>query len=553
MNSLPRLSILVASTVAALCIATLSVATEPPDAAFELPVGDWAGWAYFDEGFDMPLRVRIECSHEGLTARFDELVNRRYDLPVERVEWTPPTLLLERKRPDGSLISLEGELEGGVLRGRLEWTGHAAEFDLSLSDRSISRTPPSAFDDLPGSYRLEDGGHVVVSSRFWGELLFTRVDTGRFGTLFPVDTDLFFAGSAMYVPSPVHADIRFLRDDERKVTGIEWSEGAKLLRGEKTDIVEEEIEFESDGTRLHGTILRPARSPPLPGVVVLGGSNWTDRETNRRDASILASFGLVTLIYDKRGFGESGGIAVVSFRQTAGDAAAAVRFLAKRPDVIDRQTGLSGRSRSGWIAPLAASLEPDVDFLLLFVPPAVSPAVQETTRRVNELQDAGASPEVVSLVRAMLDQAWVWAETGEGWERYARLRAESVAAGVPEEVLESADRDDPGWEWTRLNMGYDPVPVLETVRVPLLALFGEKDRNVVPQDNLPRMHEALKKAGNVDVRLLVIPDANHGLRMVEEGESPLPHRQIGFGPSGWPEVETWLRSHVDLWGLSRAE
>ena len=58
------------------------------------------------------------------------------------VEWAPPRLVLERRRPDGSAIRLDGELAGGTLRGRLDWAGHAAGFELTRSPERLSRLAP---------------------------------------------------------------------------------------------------------------------------------------------------------------------------------------------------------------------------------------------------------------------------------------------------------------------------------------------------------------------------------------------------------------------------
>ncbi|HVS01656.1 MAG TPA: CocE/NonD family hydrolase, partial [Thermoanaerobaculia bacterium] len=512
--------------------------------------GDWVGWAYLDEGGDLPLRLRLTAGPEGLAARFDELVARRYDLPVQHLAWDGATLRLERTRPGGGSIRLEGTLRGHAIRGRLDWLGHAADFELLRSPHLLARIPPERWEGIPGTYRLGPGRSLVLTSRFWGELLVTDLATGRHGTLFPLDTDLFFLGAALYAPAPAAARLRFHRDEEGEVTAVEWQEGeGEPITGERIPFVEEEVSFESDGVRLAGTLLRPAGSAPLPAAAVLGGSDWTEREGTRRDASILASFGMATLIYDKRGFGESGGEAVVSFHQTARDAAAAAAWLAGRPDVLPGQVGLTGRSRSGWTAPLAASLAPQAAFLVLFVPPAVSPAAQETTRRLHLLADRGFSPDQRELAAEMLAAAWRFAATGEGWQEYAELRRRAASAGLPEEeVLEPAAADDPEWQWTRLNMAYDPLPVLEDLRTPLLALFGERDRNVVVAENLPRMRAALERGGHPDFELRVVPGADHGLRMVlEDGDVP-PHRRVGFGPAGWPDVAAWLAARLDLWG-----
>lgn len=521
--------------------------------------GDWVGWAYLDEGGDLPLRIRLEETGGRLEARFDELVTRRYDLPVRRVAWTEPALVVERHRPDGTMIRLAAELAGGALRGRLDWAGTVGDFELARSPERLSRLAPERFEDCQGTYRLSGatGGEwtLVVSSRFWGEILFTDLATGRSGTLFPVDRDRFFAGSAMYVPAPVLARAAFVRDEEGQVTALEWTEEAtgEAFRGERLAFAEEEITFTADdGTSFAGTLIRPDVPGPLPAVAILGGSNWGERGTVRPDASVLASFGLAALIYDKRGYGKSGGEETVPFARTAADAVAAVRYLRGRSDVRPAQVGLTGRSRGGWFAPLAASLSEEVAFLVLFVPPAVSPAEQETTRRLTRLREDGRSAATLERADEALRETWRFGATGEGWQAYAEARRLAVEAGVPEEHLE-ADRPDPAeWQWIRLNMAYDPVPALERVRVPVLALFGEVDRSVVPEDNLPRMRAALERAGNRDFDLVVVPGADHGLRVrpeAAEGSESVPaHRQVGFGPGGWPTVERWLAEHVSLWG-----
>lgn len=556
--------LLALSLPACLALANPSIASASEEPALSALRGDWAGWAYLDEGGDLPLRLRLENGPQGLVARFDELVTRRYDLPIQAVEWRPPELFLERRRPDGTTSRLKGELRGGALRGRLDWAGYAGDFDLTRSPERLSRIAPERYEDVEGAYRLRRPGSdeartVVVGSRFWGELLVTDLATGRFGTLFPVDRDRFFVGAAMYVPAPIHARVSFVRDDEGDVVAMNWREEASeaVLSGERIAFVEEEVTFVADdGATLAGTLIRPNVPGPLPAAVILGGSNWRERGSVRHDASVLAAFGMATLIYDKRGYGDSGGEAVVPFERTAADAVAAVEYLRGRSAVLPGQVGLTGRSRGGWFAPLAASRSEAVAFLVLFVPPAVSPAEQETTRRLNLLrglvQEEGKPDALLDVAAEALREGWRFGATGEDWESYAAARRRAVVEGVPEDLLEAAEPDSEEWTWVRLNMAYDPVPALERVRAPVLALFGGADPNVVPADNLPPMRAALDRAGNPDVELVVVPDADHGLRVRSPGTEELPpHRQVGYGTRGWPRVERWLGERLDLWG--RAE
>jgi fermentation-respiration switch protein FrsA (DUF1100 family) len=64
--------------------------------------------------------------------------------------------------------------------------------------------------------------------------------------------------------------------------------------------------------------------------------------------------------------------------------------------------------------------------------------------------------------------------------------------------------------WMRAFLAYDPVPTLEKVRCPTLALFGERDLQVPPSSNEPLAQAALAKTGLGDrAAIRVVPGVNH--------------------------------------------
>ena len=64
-------------------------------------------------------------------------------------------------------------------------------------------------------------------------------------------------------------------------------------------------------------------------------------------------------------------------------------------------------------------------------------------------------------------------------------------------------------DWFRSLLAYDPADQWRQVDVPVLAIFGGKDVQVVAESNEAALRELLAEAGNEDVETLVIPDANH--------------------------------------------
>ncbi|CAD0003934.1 alpha/beta hydrolase family protein [Flavobacterium salmonis] len=134
-----------------------------------------------------------------------------------------------------------------------------------------------------------------------------------------------------------------------------------------------EIKFVSEGVSLSATIFTPNKIQAA--VVLVHGSGQEKRMINF--ATILADNGIAVLTYDKRGVGESEGIYAgpevgtnnVDFSNLnllSLDASAAVNTLSK--SLLNNQIpiGLIGGSQAGWIMPLAAEKNKNVQFMTIF-------------------------------------------------------------------------------------------------------------------------------------------------------------------------------------------
>lgn len=206
-----------------------------------------------------------------------------------------------------------------------------------------------------------------------------------------------------------------------------------------------------------------------------------------------------------------------------------------------------GISQGGWIAPLAASRVRGVAWLVLDVGPAVTVEQQELdnvayTMKANEQSETDIA-EAVAYTRAVFDAAYRGASVDALIAQAAAARAKPWAEYV-QVVEEPSDLD--GWRLSR----YDPAEVLRQTRVPVLALYGERDPLVPPADNVPLMERYLKEAGNRDVTIRVIARADHNMEM---------NRQLEGGAWEWPAkfwvwnrrspvffetVESWVRDRT---------
>ena len=122
-----------------------------------------------------------------------------------------------------------------------------------------------------------------------------------------------------------------------------------------------------DSLRLGGMLVLPQGRGPFPAMVWVTGSDPDSRLAWAYEARLLAEKGVASLLYDKRGVGESSGAShdLASWDDLAGDVAGAVGYLRSRSDVIDAaRIGLVGQSQGTWIIAKVAARDPRVRMLV---------------------------------------------------------------------------------------------------------------------------------------------------------------------------------------------
>ena len=268
----------------------------------------------------------------------------------------------------------------------------------------------------------------------------------------------------------------------------------------------------------------------------MDGSGPAERDGWDDEAEVLAGAGFASLAWDKPGVGGSGGDwRDQSLQDRAAEALAAVACLAAQEDVDPARIVLLGGSQGGWVAPLAASMSPTVAGVISLSGPGVSPYQQEAYRVEAMLRHAGVAEEQIAEAMAFFHH------------RATRLRRGDDLEEVLAEQL--AHRDAPWYPalgddgvvehlaFMARIYDYDPVPALERVTCPLLAIWGQRDIYVPVAASAERFAAALGRAGNGSFRLEVVPDADHGLRLPATGDDERGPRI----PDLMDMIVTWLR------------
>jgi dienelactone hydrolase len=237
----------------------------------------------------------------------------------------------------------------------------------------------------------------------------------------------------------------------------------------------------------------------------------------------------------------------------AGDAEAAVTYLLSRPEIDRKMIGLAGHSEGGLIAPIVASRNSNVAFIVSLAGPGVS-GYDILIRQTRDIQTASGIPEkdieetiktngrLFEMVMAEADQRKL-AKTAMEW-----YNKELDGQGItPEERKTKMAQFTQGLlsvnsPWFRYFLAAEPAEYWSKVKVPVLALNGDKDLQVSAAVNLPAIKTSLKKAKNRKVTIKAIPGLNHLFQQCNTG-SPSEYASIEetFSPEALQIITDWIK------------
>lgn len=268
---------------------------------------------------------------------------------------------------------------------------------------------------------------------------------------------------------------------------------------------------------LGAVLRRPTAGAATAGIVLVDGSGDGDRFDWGGWPEWLTDLGAVVLRHDKPGCGGSPGHWTdQTFEDRARETLAAVRVLRADPAVAGRPVGLYGTSQGGWVALLAAAMEPAlVDFVVCHSGPGTTPAQQERARQASQVRAGGHDETTVAEAMAWVDARADMLRTDVPVE--AILSAQVAHAGRPWYPAVLEPYDSPAiLRFVRGVLDFDPVAVLPRVRCPVLALFGGADDVVPVRASLAAFAQALPEHPRHG--FAVFPSADHGLFVADPAD-----------------------------------
>lgn len=326
--------------------------------------------------------------------------------------------------------------------------------------------------------------------------------------------------------------------------------------------ISKDVTFMNDkfNIRLAGTLTLPEGPGPFKAVIMITGSgpqNRNEELLGHKPFLVIADYltrnGIAVLRYDDRGVGESQGrYSEATSADLSTDVEAAFNFLKSIPQINPAQIGLMGHSEGGLIAPIFASANSNVAFIVSLSGPGVT-GERIILRQSADISRLSGLKEADIKENESVNRKLYSILMKEKNNEKAESRIIAIYKGILNKKKTSPDESEKlvnqlkisfganTYTWLRYFMITDPSVFWKKVNCPVLALNGDKDQQVAADENLPAIKKALKSAGNNSVTIVKLPGLNHLFQHCETG-LPQEYSSIEetFSPEALKIISDWL-------------
>jgi pimeloyl-ACP methyl ester carboxylesterase len=292
------------------------------------------------------------------------------------------------------------------------------------------------------------------------------------------------------------------------------------------------------GNTLAGTLTMPSDKKASAIVIMISGSGAQNRDEELMGhkpflvwSDYLTRKGIAVLRYDDRGVGKSTGIfATATTADFADDAEAAVEFIRSRAGLKGLKIGLVGHSEGGLIAPIVASRNPSLGFIVLLAGPGIPITELMIKQNEDQLKVSGMADN--AIIKAVATNRMIYTAVNKYQslpKADFKVKLDSLmsaefhrdnTSNASDDVIKqrvAALSNQLSTPWFRYFMAFNPQDYLSKVKCPVLAINGTRDLQVNAESNLQGIRDGLTKAGNKNFEIYRIQNLNHLLQLAKTG------------------------------------
>gem|GEM_PF-3878348 len=441
--------------------------------------------------------------------------------------------------------SFEGELIQDTIKGNLLIDSKAFPCNFI----SIQPEGPETVSEFAGFYQIDDT-HIIKCEPYpldftLTPILITDFKTGKKRVAFPKGNNQYLSGNRQLAPYPTDLNISLIKDDN-DIPSVRLDDGGIAKIGQRLKDLNKTIEFtaENRGITLHASLHLPDTEGPHPLVVIVHGAGNQSRENHTLAdfASLLPYYGMATLVYDKRGTGQSEGVLQqADFATLAQDVKLLIEATENFEQIDIDKTGLLGVDQAGLLMPSIAKENKRIQFIAGISTPITNMQEQELQACSMRMQSDGFNQNDIEAAlnyqQTMFD--------------YFAGKIDSVSFQKMSDEL-----DEKSWKnyvtsfekkdwiaWWRRNYSFSAKETLTALNMPLYFAFGGKDPLLKADTQIDMLNSLFPETL---LTTKFYKDANHF--MYEAGDrGDFQLTEIRGYPKGiFYDLNEWMATQLDL-------
>ncbi len=321
--------------------------------------------------------------------------------------------------------------------------------------------------------------------------------------------------------------------------------------------------------RFGATLTLPAKEKVLAAVVMVSGTGKQDRDgtmAGHKMFAVIADYltrrGIAVLRTDDRGAGQTtGSYEKATTGDFAADALSALNYLKSCPALKKVKIGMIGHSEGGAAMSVAASQSKDIAFIVSLAGLAMngydalvkqnldlvanSPLPERDKRRANEINDI-----MFNTVRTYVDSPGLEARLNKKYTEWKKKDDEFMKTQNVQfdhfrfpVYMYTQTATSP---WYRWFIKYDAAKVMSQIKVPVLALNGDRDLMVACNENLANWKKYPALGGNTKVATIILPGLNHLFQHCQKCDiKEYAELDESFSPDALQLIESWIKKTVN--------
>ena len=318
----------------------------------------------------------------------------------------------------------------------------------------------------------------------------------------------------------------------------------------------EEINIKPDQFNIWGNLYIPSTGDKHPVIIFVAGDGNSSREESFLllksygyfDLFIQSGFAL--LIDEKPGSGKSTGEFTRGnlFHERAGIVAAWIEKLKNHSSINSNQIGLAGGSQAGYVMPLVYEMNKNVAFLICQSCPAMNSIKQSAYLIEEQSLCIGLKPSEAKKAFNYYVQSCMASTYSEYLDAATSLANNPIVKALGWDYIQAKEEFVPISD--NSESLFDPTGILKKVKIPVLALYGMKDKLVDPNQGYEVYKKVLMDSGNKLSLVKLIPDVDHMLTVAKTGclTEMMQKRQkqeIKLCEEASTTVDKWLKSLME--------